>query len=75
MRPTWFAVAVFAAVVGSIAPLGAGHERQERPERFTTTVFPKGLTFGGAYISGRCAAHVNVDIRSVEVLDCSFSAR
>jgi len=75
MALSWPAVVAFALIVASAAPTGAGHEQQARPDRFTTIVFPQGLAYNGAYVSGKCNAYVNVEIKSVELTVCSFFAK
>jgi len=58
----------FAVTAG--AP-GASHEKSRA---FTSTVFPKGLTFDGAYISGKCIANVDIELQTVDLHHCTFSA-
>ncbi len=37
-------------------------------------VYPKGNSYDGAYISGKCVASVNVEWGSVELSNCAFIA-
>ena len=69
------ALAVIAAAVAAGSErAGADHEKSLAPKTFTTMVYPKGNSYDGAYISGKCVASVNVEIGSVELTSCSFIA-
>jgi hypothetical protein len=73
---SWFAaiIAAVAIVAAGSERAGADHEKSLAPKTFTTMVYPKGNSYDGAYISGKCVASVNVEIGSVELTSCSFIA-
>lgn len=72
LRLSILAVVTIAVVAGSA---GAGHESPPGKRSFSTIVFPKGTSYDGAFISGKCVAVVNVETEYVELSNCSFAAR